>query len=242
MPKKIRKSLDTLLDQFEKIHGTTYDYSNVNYLGSNYKIEIICKIHGSFLQRPNDHIAGSGCSKCKGCHRVSQEDFIQRSNKIHKDRYILDNANYLGRKKKVQIGCKIHGNFFITPSDFWNGVGCQQCGFDQARLLKISKGIYNDPSTMDEFLLYKRKVRSISERNFKKFHRDINPCNIKRSYHWHLDHKFSIFEGFRNKVPPENIGHWQNLRLIERRVNQIKGSECDITLEELNRLIEVSII
>jgi hypothetical protein len=238
MPKKIRKSLDTLITQFIETHGLTYDYSKVNYLGSNHKIEIICKIHGSFLQWPNDHVAGSGCSKCKGCYKISQEDFVQRSKNIHGEKYILDDAVYLGNKKKVQITCRTHGEFFITPSDFWNGIGCRKCGFEKARTLKISKGIYNDPSTVDEFILYKRKVRSISEQNFKNYNHIINPSNIRRSYYWHLDHKFSIFEGFQNKVPPEYIGHWTNLRMIERRPNQIKGSECSITLEELNQLVE----
>lgn len=28
------------------------------------KVEIICKTHGSFLQRAHDHLAGFGCPKC----------------------------------------------------------------------------------------------------------------------------------------------------------------------------------
>lgn len=47
-----------------EIHKGIYDYSNVNYLSCNDKVEIICKKHGIFLQTPSTHLAGCGCKKC----------------------------------------------------------------------------------------------------------------------------------------------------------------------------------
>lgn len=47
-------------------HGTKYDYSLVDYIHSKSKVKIICKKHGVFEQRPNDHLNGSGCSFCGG--------------------------------------------------------------------------------------------------------------------------------------------------------------------------------
>jgi hypothetical protein len=38
---KNKISLDTLLEQFVQSHGNTYDYSKVDYLGNNHKVEII---------------------------------------------------------------------------------------------------------------------------------------------------------------------------------------------------------
>ena len=105
----------------------------------------------------------------------NEEQFVQRSKQVHGDRYILNNAVYKTNKQKVQIGCKTHGDFFVTPSDFWNGIGCRHCGFEQAKSVKVSKGIINDPSTVDEFILYKRKVRSISDKSYKQFIHFINP-------------------------------------------------------------------
>lgn len=46
------------------IHADKYDYSKSEYINSATNIEIICKIHSSFYQRPNHHIQGHGCSKC----------------------------------------------------------------------------------------------------------------------------------------------------------------------------------
>ena len=50
-------------DAIEK-HGNRYDYSESIYVSSKKKIKIICKEHGSFLQIPNSHLLGSGCSLC----------------------------------------------------------------------------------------------------------------------------------------------------------------------------------
>jgi len=50
---------------------------------------------------------------------------------------------------------------------------------------------------------------------------------------YHLDHKFSIFEGFKQGVDPELIGNITNLEFIPWEENLSKGSNCSITLEEL---------
>lgn len=42
----------------------TYNYSKVVYESADKKIVIICNIHGEFLQRPGDHMKGSGCPQC----------------------------------------------------------------------------------------------------------------------------------------------------------------------------------
>ena len=49
---------------FLKIHGDTYDYSNMEYINGNTKVEIICDVHGSFSQKPRMHKSGQGCPTC----------------------------------------------------------------------------------------------------------------------------------------------------------------------------------
>lgn len=53
------------------IHGNRYDYSNSVYVSYNKRVEIICKIHGSFFQRVDVHLDGSGCKKCIKPHRLT---------------------------------------------------------------------------------------------------------------------------------------------------------------------------
>ena len=46
-------------------YGNEYDYSEIEYRGTYIPVKIICKKHGEFLQRPNNHLTGYGCPKCK---------------------------------------------------------------------------------------------------------------------------------------------------------------------------------
>lgn len=62
---------EEILDRFRLVHGDTYDYSNFKYIDYNTPSEIIChkigcngKEHGSFWQRPHNHISGQGCPIC----------------------------------------------------------------------------------------------------------------------------------------------------------------------------------
>ena len=52
---------------------------------------------------------------------------------------------------------------------------------------------------------------------------------------YHIDHIFSVAEGFRNKVNPKIIGSVVNLQWLLCEENTSKRARCDITLEELLR-------
>lgn len=62
--KRQTKSKDYFLSQCVAVHGNRYDYSKVIYHHGRSKIEIICPVHGSFLQTPDSHLKGRGCPKC----------------------------------------------------------------------------------------------------------------------------------------------------------------------------------
>jgi len=49
-----------------EVHGDKYDYSKVDYKTSHEKVEIVCPIHGSFLQSPVNHVRGNKAG-CPGC-------------------------------------------------------------------------------------------------------------------------------------------------------------------------------
>lgn len=58
------KTTKQIILDFQKIHGNKYDYSLVNYKGARKLVEIICKKHGHFWQRPNGHLNGKQCRSC----------------------------------------------------------------------------------------------------------------------------------------------------------------------------------
>lgn len=58
-----------------KVHRDKYNYSKVNYINSRTKVCIICPKHGEFWQKPNNHLQGQNCHRCKnskGEDKVSQ--------------------------------------------------------------------------------------------------------------------------------------------------------------------------
>ena len=106
----------------------------MEYKNANKKVSIICKIHGEFKQTPLNHFNhGHGCKKCgilitsDKC-RSNSDDFIKKSQKLHGDKYDYSKVNYIESKTKVSIICKIHGEFYQTPSDHLYGCGCPKCG------------------------------------------------------------------------------------------------------------------
>lgn len=115
-----------------KIHGETYNYSKVIYKTAKSKLIITCKIHGDFLQNPNNHLNGQGCNKC-GVLRASEltrkdlNTFIKQANTFHKNKYDYSISEYLNTDKKLTIICPIHGKFEQTPSAHLR-TGCNKCG------------------------------------------------------------------------------------------------------------------
>lgn len=81
-PKCSGKFLDKeyFIEKANKIHNNKYDYSKLVYLGNKTKVEIICSIHGSFWQTPNDHLDHCGCPECRKSKKLTTETFIKRAN------------------------------------------------------------------------------------------------------------------------------------------------------------------
>ncbi len=81
---------------------------------------------------------------------------------------------------------------------------------------------------------YRLAVKSITARSYHDYYYVINPDNLPRSrFEYHVDHIYSVEEGFKNNVPPEIIGHYTNLRMMWHLDNCKKNTKCHITLEQL---------
>ncbi len=118
-----------------QVHGDRYNYDYVEYITSQTKVKIICSQHGAFLQTPNDHLSGKGCSSCGGVKKSTTEKFIQRSLKKHGNKYDYRHVDYKNNQTSVKIICPQHGPFWQTPANHLKGKGCIVCGGK----LKLSK-------------------------------------------------------------------------------------------------------
>lgn len=115
------------IQKFQEVHGSTYDYSSVEYSGSTAKVIIICRQHGIFSQTVSDHLQGKGCPRCTGrCKKTTEEAILDFSN-THGARYDYSQVEYQGDNNYVNIVCRIHGVFPQTPSNHIQGKGCPEC-------------------------------------------------------------------------------------------------------------------
>lgn len=147
MGKKLNNEI--FISRSKEIHKNKYDYSLVNYKNCKTKIKIICPRHGIFEQMPQNHLKGSGCLSCFNEDQTSNaQEFIKKSNIIHKNKYDYSEVIYKNNLTKVKIKCQKHGDFHMRPGDHLDGSGCRLCGIDKKRnfqeyIIK-SKKIHNN--------------------------------------------------------------------------------------------------
>ena len=107
---------EQFIKKAKQVHKNTYDYSLVEYVNNSTKVKIICSIHGEFEQTPAGHLSGYKCQKCttdinSKKQRLTTEEFVEKANKIHNNKYDYSLVEYITNCIKVKIICKEHGIF-----------------------------------------------------------------------------------------------------------------------------------
>ena len=129
---KTSLTTDEFIKKATQVHGDRFDYSLVDYKTSQKKVKIICKLHGVFEQKPNNHLNGSICFKCglknrSDKRRDTLDLFLNKAKSIHCDKYDYSEVNYLGSQINIKITCPEHGYFLQSPNHHLRGVGCPGC-------------------------------------------------------------------------------------------------------------------
>lgn len=299
-------STEEFIEKALHIHGDRYNYSLVNYVGIDAKVEIKCLIHGIFLQTPYNHLHGKNCPRCAGNSRnLTTKDFIESAMFLHEYKYSYEYSIYTGRKEDLIIKCYKHGNFSQTPDSHLGGAGCPDCarqllkdrgiktrlsteefikrsikiygniysynkvkyqtshdyvtitckehgdfnmlpyvhlagsgckicGILKSISTKIQLGQIRNKNFISDYELYRSKVWNITAREWNAYEYLINPIKLIRGKNtYHLDHIFSIQQGFRYNIPCEILGNYTNLRIISSSQNQSKSNKSDKELFDL---------
>lgn len=136
------KTTNDFISDARRVHGDKYDYSLSEYIGGKCKLKIVCVKHGVFEQRPNDHLSGNGCKLCGKEKTLSarlelgKRNTLLKFRKVHGDRYIYDNLNYVSSRHRVNVKCKEHGYFKIFVGNHILGHGCPKCARISEKLTK----------------------------------------------------------------------------------------------------------
>ena len=114
-------------------HNNRYDYSTSVYKNYLTPVKVICREHGEFEQKPNNHLNGAGCPICASAVvskklSMTQMDFISKAIERFGDSFTYERVEYINTKTPVVITCKTHGDFKTTPNAFLSGhTGCSAC-------------------------------------------------------------------------------------------------------------------
>ena len=142
------KSQTEMIELFTQTHGNRYDYSKVNFVRVNDKVEIICSKHGSFYQTPTNHASGKGCIKCSGHYQYNTNEVTEKFIAVHGEKYDYSFVDYKNSHEKVKIVCSEHGFFEQTAGSHLTGSGCPRCAgsypYDTDLIIKQFKEVHGD--------------------------------------------------------------------------------------------------
>ena len=157
---------EEFIENANNVHNNKYDYSKLVYVNAKTKVTIVCPEHGEFSQNPSDHTMGKGCHSCGKSKKLTTSIFINRSIKIHDDKYSYEKSVYDGLYKSVIIICPIHGHFNQKPSEHLQGCGCPNCTKNGFQPSKPAYLYYLKVTTNDGQILYKLGItnRTVNER------------------------------------------------------------------------------
>lgn len=133
---------EEFIEKAKLVHGDKYEYSDVEYVGFDYKVKIFCKTcKNHFHQKPSSHIIGKkGCSICRAM-RSSLDVFVKKAIALHGSKYDYSEAEYKSSTEKVKIKCRTCDMYFWQqPNNHLQGNGCPSCGKQKAAKLSAATG------------------------------------------------------------------------------------------------------
>lgn len=202
------KTTEEFINEANIIHNNKYAYSLVNYVNSKIKIKIVCPEHGEFEQIPNNHLNGAGCHKCNGGF-MDEKFFIEKSNKIHKNKYDYSLVNYSNVLTKIKIICSKHGIFTQAPSDHLHGAGCPKCKRSKGEI-KICNYLMEKNISFDEEKCF-NNCRNKTKLYFDFYLPEYNMC--------------IEYDGIQHFKPINYFGG-ENTFILQQKKDKIKTDYC----------------
>ena len=203
-------------------------------IGNKKPFKLITNTHGNLCSlgcgEPAKYIGKSGKYYCKEFEHLCEKR-RENNSLSHKEDNISESfsnpenllcsygcgklAKYILKKNKSLCCDK-------TPSK------CQEI-----RILN-GEGNRNELIHTKVYLDYVAEVVRLTEMVVRRNRHRIKNIELRgKKYKKHLDHKFSIYEGFLNNIEPKIIANINNLEILDESDNIKKFTRCSITKEEL---------
>jgi hypothetical protein len=117
--------------------------------------------------------------------KLTIEEFIEKSNKIHREKYDYSKVNYINNYIKIIIICPKHREFLQRPNSHLNGCGCPVCGFissnktrskSASKFIKDAKNIHKNKYNYSKvnYINSHTKIKIICKKHGRFFQLPLN--------------------------------------------------------------------
>lgn len=127
--KETKPNIETANSIVKSKFGELYDVTAYDDYETVYSlVNFICPTHGISVKPLRKILEGHGCRKCRFDSSMRTiEEFISRSTLVHGDRYDYSKTIYKQANTRCSVTCRLHGEFWLTPSKHYSGRGCPTC-------------------------------------------------------------------------------------------------------------------
>ncbi len=212
---KLKLDFSMVKNSFEK---EGYQLLTEEYRNNNQKLDYIC---------PNGHKhsiswghwqQGQRCPYCSGS---AKKTIGEIGKAFEAESYTLLSKEYKNNRQKLEYICSSGHRHSISWANWSQGQRCPYC-------ITESKMKYKE--NLRKYKIYREAINNLTNRIYYKNKRYINPRNLIRDkYSYHIDHIYSIIDGFKNDIPIDIISNPNNLRIILAKDNQIKNHRSYIS-------------
>lgn len=122
------KTHKQFMEDFKTMNEHAQDIEILGTYKNNYtKIKCKCKIDGyEWEAKPNSLLGGSGCAKCAGMVKLTQEQFITKLHQVNPDIEVV--GTYVNTHTKIKCKCRKDGyEWEAAPNSLLKGYGCPEC-------------------------------------------------------------------------------------------------------------------
>lgn len=233
-----KKTTKKFIEEAKEVHGEKYSYFNTKYINLKTKVEIICFKHGSFWQRPDAHLRGQNCPKCRDEKSQKEqafttEEFIQRAKNVHGNEYDYSLVNYINNFTKVKIICPIHGIFEQVPYAHLRAEGCPICKKSKGERIIISYLEKNN-------ILFKREKTfdDLKDKNKLRYDFYLPKYNLLIEYNGEQHYRISDFFGGRKAFLKQKHRDWLKRKYArDNGINLLTISYKDDIISKITEVV-----
>lgn len=181
-----------------------------------------CGLPATYITKKGKHVCGTRPAKCPSVLKKMQQTSMLK--------YGVKNASSLTRVKELRKNNNLKKYGVENVSQIQEvKTTIANKAIERWEEVYANKDFTIDGLTRDE---YARRCHQYADTQYKRNKHLIDPDN-KRSKDYHVDHIYSVTDGFLNDVPVNVLSDISNLRLISASDNYKKHKKSEKSLAQL---------